>query len=76
MMKIKDEVTFECHGKRHKFSKNSLGFLDNKSKFRICVVWIITWSYFDKAVLFLIILNSAGLGLKDYLDPNNETEWN
>ncbi len=76
MMKIKDEVTFECHGKRYKFSKNSLGFLDNKSKFRICVVWIITWKVFDNAVLFLIILNSAGLGLKDYLDPENETEWN
>lgn len=76
MILIKDEVSFIAHGKVFKFSKSSLGFLDNKSKFRICIVWIITWKWFDRLVLFLIILNSAGLGLKDYLDPDNETEWN
>ena len=76
MLLIKDEVTFICHNKRYRFSKNALGFLTNKSKFRIMVVWLVTWKIFDRLILLLIMLNSLCLGIKDYLDPNNETEWN
>lgn len=64
------------HGKLHKFGKNSLGILSNKNKFRIILVWIVTWRVFDNLILFLIMMNSLGLGLKDYLDPKSETEWN
>ena len=74
-MLIKDEVSFRVHGKQHVFSKNALGFLDNKSRFRIMIVWIITWPVFDKIILILIILNSLALGLKDYVNedsPRNE----
>ena len=60
----------------YKFARNSLGFLSNKSRFRIIIVWIITWKGFDRAILILIVLNSIGLGLKDYLDPENLTERN
>jgi len=75
MLLIKDEVSFRVHGKQHVFSKNALGFLDNKSRFRIMIVWIITWPVFDKLVLFLITLNSLGLGSKDYVvedSPRNK----
>lgn len=76
MLRITDEVTFHVHGKVFKLSKNALGFLSNKSRFRIILVWIVTWKYFDRLVLLLIVLNSLSLGMKDYLDPNSETEWN
>ena len=76
MMRIKDDVSFEAHGKRYKFSKNALGFLDNKNKLRCMLVWIITWSVFDKIILLLILMNSLMLGIKDYLDPDDETDWN
>jgi len=71
MIEIKDDVTFKAHGKTYKFSKNALGFLDNRSKFRVIIVWIITWNCFEKIILLLIICNSLGLGMKDYLDPLN-----
>ena len=73
---INDEVSFHVHGKRYKFAKNSLGFLSNRSPVRIAFVWIITWPIFEKLILFLIILNSLGLGLKDYMDPENKTYRN
>ena len=76
MLLIKDDVSFHLHGKRYKFSKSSLGMLSNKSPFRIATVWIITWPVFEKMILILIILNSLALGMKDYLDPENLTEWN
>lgn len=76
MLLINDEVSFDVHGKRYMFSKNSLGFLSNRSPFRIALVWIITWPVFDKLILLLIILNSLGLGLKDYRDPDNLTYKN
>ena len=69
MLMIKDEVTFICHHKRYRFSKNALGFLTNKSKFRMAMVWIVTWKFFDRLILLLIMLNSLCLGIKDYLDP-------
>ena len=76
MLAIKDEVTFMAHGLEYKLSKNSLGFLNNKHKFRIILVWFVTWKPFDHLILLLIILNSMCLGFKDYLDPQNKTEWN
>lgn len=69
MLAIKDEVTFMAHGLEYKLSKNSLGFLNNKHKFRIILVWFVTWKPFDHLILLLIILNSMCLGFKDYLDP-------
>ena len=68
MMLIKDDVTFRVHGQAFVYSKNALGFLDNKGRFRITIVWIINWWVFDKLILFLIILNSLGLGAKNYVD--------
>ena len=73
---VKDEFSFFVHGRKYKFSKNSLGFLSNKSRFRILLVWIVTSPWFDKIILILIIGNSICLGAKDYLDPENLTDWN
>jgi len=68
MLLIHDDVSFLVHGKRYKFSKNSLGLFSNKNPFRIVIVWIITWHVFQKMILILIILSSISLGMKDYLD--------
>ena len=76
LFKVKDEFSFFVHGRKYKFSKNSLGFLSNKSRVRILLVWIVTSPWFDKIILFLIIGNSVCLGAKDYLDPENLTKWN
>ena len=62
--------------KKHTFAKNSLGFLSNKNFFRIGMVWIVTWPWFERIVLTLILLNSIGLGIKDYTDTENETYIN
>jgi len=61
---------------KYRFSKNALGFLDNKSKARYAIVWIITWKAFDNLILILIVFNSLLLGMKDYLDPESLTAWN
>ena len=59
-----------------KYSKNSLGFFTNKNEFRIAMVWLTKWTWFDRVILTLIILNSICLGLKNYTDTENETYIN
>jgi hypothetical protein len=76
MLLINDEVSFLVHGKRYKFCKDSLGMFSNRNPFRIVIVWIITWHVFQKIILLLIILNSVALGMRNYLDPQNSTNWN
>ena len=73
---IKDERTFYVHGKYKRFGKNSLGFLSNKSKLRWMLVWITQAALFENFIVFLILLNSLFLGIKDYTDANNETARN
>ena len=73
---IKSDDAFYVHGKIVKFSSLSLGILDNKSKFRIILVWIITSKWFDHFIVFVIMLNSVILGIKDYKDIENKTPIN
>ena len=40
--------------------------LDNKNKLRIALVWLITSKWFDRFIIFLIMLNALFLGIKDY----------
>jgi hypothetical protein len=39
---VHDENTFFVHGKIRRFSKNSLGLFNNKTKFRFFLVWLVT----------------------------------
>ena len=73
---IKDEQTFFVHGQYIQFSKRSLGILDNKSKLRIFLVWLVKAKWFEHFITFLIMVNSFFLGIKDYTDKNDETPIN
>ena len=73
MVNIKDEQTFFVHGKYVKFSKDSLGILNNKSKIRVALVWLIKSEKFESMIISLILLNSLFLGIKDYTDLDNKT---
>jgi len=74
--RVKDEHTFYVHGKFVRFSKMSLGILDNKTKLRWCLAWIITSKKFEYFIIFLIMVNSVFLGIKDYTDIDNVTPIN
>jgi len=76
LQNVKDEKTFFVHGKIHRFSKLSLGLLDNKTKFRFFLVWLTTSAYFETFIILLISLNSIFLGIKDYTDVKNESARN
>jgi hypothetical protein len=71
-----DENSFFVHNKYVKFSKNSLGVLENKTKFRWSLVWLTTSKGFDRMIIFLIMLNSLFLAIKDYTDVENKTDIN
>ena len=71
-----DEHSFWVHNKYVKFSKNSLGFLENKTKFRWSLVWMTSSKAFDRFLISLIMLNSLFLAIKDYTDVDNETDIN
>jgi hypothetical protein len=73
---IKDDCTFFVHGKHVKFSKRSLGMLDNKNRIRIVLVWLITSKWFENFIISLILINSLFLGIKDYTDKENVTPIN
>ena len=49
-----------------------MGFLSEANLFRQLVVYLITWKWFDRFVLALIITNSAVLAMTDYskMDPS------
>jgi predicted phosphodiesterase len=44
---IKNDRVFYCHGKEYYYSKDSLGLLTNKNKFRRFLVWLMNHRYFD-----------------------------
>lgn len=73
---IKDDQTFYVHGYYIQFSKLSLGMLDNKSKLRIFMVWLVKAKWFEHFITSLILINSVFLGIKDYTDKNDETPIN
>ena len=71
-----DEHSFWVHDRLVRFSKNSLGVLENKTKFRWSLVWLTTSKAFDRFIITLIMLNSLFLAIKDYTDVDNKTEIN
>ena len=74
--RIKDEHSFFVHNKYVRFSKNSLGILNNKTKLRFILVWICTSKWFEYLIISMILLNSLFLGIKDYTDKENVSEIN
>ena len=68
----KDESAFYVHGKVVKYSKLSLGMLNNKNKLRWVLVWIITSKQFENFIMLLIIINSLVLGMKDYTQKDDQ----
>lgn len=76
LMHVKDDSSFYVHNKTFNYSKMSLGILDNKSKLRVLMVWLIWHPYFENFIIFLIFLNSMFLGIKNYKDTDNVTPIN
>jgi len=73
---VHDDKSFWVHGKLVKYNKESLGLLDNKTKLRFGMAWIINSKWFDNIVIFLIMVNSILLGMKDYTDANDTSDRN
>lgn len=67
---------FEANGKKHLFSKKSIWLFGHENKFRKKIINIITHRFFDSTIVFLIMVNSLMLGVKDYTDIKNETNIN
>ena len=59
-----------------KFGKNSLGVLENKNKFRWAFVWLATSKYLERFIIFVIMVNSILMGIKDYKDKNDSSPIN
>lgn len=76
MHKVKDSKSFYVHGKIIRYSKTSLGLLDNRSAIRWYIVYLITDKRFENFILLMIIVNSIFLGIKDYTDVENKSTIN
>ncbi|DBA01467.1 TPA: hypothetical protein N0F65_005586 [Lagenidium giganteum] len=63
------EYNFEVHGQKRRFVNNSLFFLNTTNPFRLKLVWLVEWKWFDRFILLCIVANSIALGLRDYQDP-------
>ena len=50
--------------------------LDNKSKLRIFLVWLVKAKWFEHFITSLILINSLFLGIKDYTDKDDLTPIN
>lgn len=72
IFKVMDDTSFFVHNRKIKYAPNSLGMLTNKNPIRVGIVWLITWKWFDRIVIGLILFNSILLGIKDYKDKENE----
>jgi hypothetical protein len=54
-----------------------LYFLDIENEFRKKIIWLHEWVWFDRFILFLILLNSLFLAMNDYSFrlPNGDKSW-
>lgn len=72
LMDHEDPCLFFVHDQYRKFSARSLGCLSNSSRLRYYLVWFITWHWFEKIIISLIVIYSLLLGMKDYTDHENK----
>jgi hypothetical protein len=71
------ENAFIVNGEALLFSKTSTLYgMDNTSKVRYWIVWLVSQKWFDGFILLLIFINSILMGMKDYLDKDNLTPTN
>lgn len=70
-------AVFEVYGKTLHYSKNSLFIFGQDNPLRVRVVKIVAHPWFDRFILFLILVNSAVLALTDWSvideDPASST---
>lgn len=70
-------AVFEVYGKTLHYSKNSLFILGQDNPLRVRVVKIVAHPWFDRFILFLILVNSVVLALTDWSvideDPASST---
>lgn len=73
------EAVFKAFGKTFKYAKTSLWVFDELNPIRVACVKTIAHPWFDRFILFLILLNSLVLALTDWSvidkDPNSENVW-
>jgi hypothetical protein len=55
---IQNEGKFECHHKSLVYERNSLGLFKYDTYLRRMIVWLTEWMFFDRFIIFLIILGS------------------
>ena len=57
---------FYMHGTTHRFTPRSCCCLAESNKLRKAAVWLMTWVWFDRFILFLILVNSLMIAATDY----------
>ena len=62
----KHHGVFHAHGNRHLRDKRSLFIFDRSWAIRKAFVWFVEWSWFDRFITFVILLNSLVLAFTDY----------
>lgn len=69
-------VTIRVREKEEQFCKRSLFILPMENWFRQQVLLFVDWKWFDRFILFCIIINSVLLGLyRQRSEPGDEDEW-
>ncbi len=71
--KRREMFTHHVHGKYLRLALNSCYIFNVKNKFRSAMVWLVEWRWFERAIIFLILLNSIFLGVMDYMNPTADT---
>lgn len=74
--KESQEGVFYLDDTEYRHAPSSLFLFSNKSKLRYNLVWLVTRTQFSIFILLVIFLNSVLMGMRDYLDANDETENN
>lgn len=62
--------------KWEKFAPHSLCCLTKHHRFRMWMIHVYLHPWFDRFIVFLILVNSLFLGIYDYEDPENKTNLN
>jgi hypothetical protein len=75
--KLGEEV--EHHGDKKTYDPNALCCLKIQNPVRNRLIWLITWNYFDRFIMLVILVNSILLGMRDYsdrIDPDFDMSYN
>jgi len=58
------------HNRKVYLTPKSLNVFPLDNKFRRSMIWLVEWTWFDRIVMLLIILNTIFLGFVDYSGDN------